>query len=182
MGIKEYQDRKQAERNKEKTRQDEISSGKIEPIKTDYNLEKGEKVYATFSARKMGQVSQTITHKQGVGGRAGCGCCLLGPLGALLGGATAPSKSRDTQVNGTLDTGVMVFTNKRFLFVGKGSLVGLIYDKVLSTEFNKTFTGTNLVVKYPEMVSGEYYSLSGEDSKIAELWYQGITKNKSHNK
>lgn len=176
----EYQKKLAKERADEEARQKEILSGKLEPIKTDYNLDKGEKVYATFQAQKMGRVDKAVnvTHRQGVASRAGCGCCLLGPLGAVLGGVTAPSKTNQFthEALTSLDRGTMVFTNKRFLFVGENSMKGLVYDKVLSISFNVHSSETDLEVKYPEMAKGEYYALTGHDSKIAETWYQGIRK------
>ena len=179
MGLKEYQERKRAEQDKEQARQKEISSGKLEPIKTEYNLDKNEKAYATFFAKRMGKVNETVTHKQSVVSRSSCGCCLLGPLGALLGGVTAPSRSHEIQRDGTLDSGTIVFTNKRFLFIGKGSLKSLPYTDLMDVEFNKTMTGSNLRAKYHGMAEGEYYTLSGEDSRIAELWYKGVKKIKN---
>ena len=125
----------------------------------------------------MGQVSHNFstTSHRGVGSRAGCGCCLLGPLGALLGGLTAPSRTKEHTFKntGTLDSGIMVFTNKRFIFIGNKTTNSLVYNKVLSIDFNRIYSGTNLFIKYPEMAIGEYYHLSGPDAQIAEAWYQG---------
>jgi hypothetical protein len=164
----------------EKARQEKISSGDIKPIQTDYNLDKGEKAYITFPARKMGQVARTVssTHKQGVVGNSCCGCCMLGPLGALLGGIASPSKTSHNTVDSTesLDDGTMVFTNRRFLFVGKKSMIGLEYKKMMSIDFRKEWSGMKLDIKYPEMANGEHYILYGDESKVANLWYEGIKK------
>ncbi len=175
-----YKAKKAKEQAEEAARQKVILSGKIKPIKTNYNLDPGEKAYITFQAHKKGVINRTVssTHQVGVASRAGCGCCLLGPLGALLGGVTAPSQTNQNTVESTavLDSGTMIFTNKRFLFVGNKSMTSLEYKKALDISFKKTLLESKLEVKYPEMVNGEYYSLSGTDSKIAEIWFQGIRK------
>lgn len=168
------------QRADEEARQSRIAAGKIDPIKTECNLDKDEKAYVSFSSAKMGKILHTVntTHKQDVVGRAGCGCCLLGPLGALLGGATAPSQTKQNtyEKTGILDEGVSYITDKRFIFVGKSSMKSLPYKDIMNTEFVKTTYGSNLYIRYPEMANGEFYSLSGSDAKIAELWFQGIKK------
>jgi len=193
--YKDYQERlaqQRAENEKriakekadEEKREYAITTGDIEPLETDYNLEKGENAYAVFHARKMGRVEKAVhvTSRQGVASRAGCGCCLFGPLGALLGGATAPSKTNQITHESltTLDQGTMVFTNKRFLFIGDNSITSLFYDKMMSINFHSHSAETDLEVRYPEMLKGEYYALTGQDFKIAELWCQGIRKIKTH--
>jgi hypothetical protein len=177
--YKEKQDKSAEAKAKELERQKTISLGKIKPLdKTEYNLEEGEMVYAHFNCSKMGQATKSvaISHQQGVASRAGCGCCLLGPLGALLGGLTAPSKTKEVnwQSTNAVDYGTMLFTNKSFIFIGRNSMVKLDYHKMLSIQFQKTFSGSKLTLKYPEMSVGEYYNLSGGDAKIADCWYEGI--------
>lgn len=176
----DYQDKKAKEKEEEEARRKSIANGEIEPTETELNLEPGETAYAAFVANRMALVAHTTSkeQKKGVVGRAVVGGLLLGPLGALGGAATAGSKTtqRITELNEKVDSGVMTFTTKRFVFVGNNMMVSIPYEKAVGIQFNEKMFGSDLVVKYPEMIKGEYYHLSGQDSKIAETWFKGIQK------
>lgn len=175
-----HQDKKAKERAEEEARQNAIVSGEIEPIDTDLNLDVDEKAYIAFSAQRMGMIAHTVsnTQKTGVLGRAVVGGLLLGPLGALGGAATAGDKTREKTVEkiGKLDNGVMTFTNKRFIFIGHDLMVSIPYEKAAEVKFARNMFGLALTIKYTEMAKGEFYNLSGQDSKISELWLKGIKK------
>lgn len=196
QSYKDNQDKKAAEKAAEEARRERIASGGI--VSTSYanvNLEEGESSYIAFAAHRKARVSHIVTHtvnhtkKKGVVGRAIVGGVLLGPLGALGGAATAGSRTTGKTTEQIvenledLDVGTMIFMDKRFLFMGQGSVVSIPFEKALAIEFsNPSFSSiSTLTVKYPEMAKEECYHLSGPDSKIAEIWFKGI-KEKNNTK
>jgi len=166
----------------ELARKEKILSGMIDSITTTFNLKNGEAAYLQFNVDRIAEKeyveTQTVSKakKQGVLTRAIVGGVLLGPLGALGGAATAGEKGtgkttyNTVKRNETIDSGTMVFTNKRILFVGK-AMFSIYYDNIVSSSFACNI----LTIKYPEMMAGEYFRVY--NCKDCYLYFKGITNN-----
>lgn len=178
--VDSYRADQEQKRSDEESRKQKILSGNIEPIAINFNLDSGEKAFLELKAERMALVTTTVVHekKKGVIGRAVVGGLLLGPLGALGGAATAGSQSthKNTEKVGRIDSGKLVFTNKRVIFVGKEAF-SLPYSEVLAVGFSSnSFLGSNkLELKYQGMKGGEYFAVSGSRAADTELYYKGIT-------
>lgn len=169
----------------EVARKGAIASGEIEPIQVVVNLEPGELAYASFPAKKMGDVetqTQTTvgsTKKKGVVKRGAVGMILAGPVGGVLGAATASNTSETattTEISRELkqlDKGQLIFTSRRVVFVGQG-VVSLPYDQVVAVTFKNGLTGATVSLKYDGMSPNEHYILSGGQAKDSELYYRSI--------
>jgi len=178
---------KQAIKDAEEARIQAILSGNIEPVQVVVNLQPGEKAYADFAAKRMAIVDSVIektvskSKKKGVLTRAVVGGVLLGPLGAVGGAATAGSKNNSVTTHQTIsklqavDTGSLIFTNERIVFVGD-NVLSLKYDQLVSVNFDKIRTGTKLHLKYEGMLRGEHFIVGGEKAKDTELYFKGITE------
>lgn len=191
---KSYQEQQQkaVERKEEKARQvaleqarqQEILAGNIAPITVTVNLQQDEKAYLELTARRMASVDsiveQTVgkSKKKHVVGRAVVGGVLLGPLGALGGAATAGSKNKSTTTQQTVskiqqvDSGQMLLTNKRFIFIGNNNIISLTYPEIIATSFN----GSKASIKYDGMLNSEYYEVHGPTANDTQLYYKGITE------
>ena len=176
---KSYQDQQQkaVERKEEKARQvaleqarqQKILAGDIAPIVVSVNLQPDEVAYLELTARRMASVDsiveQTVgkSKKKHVVGRAVVGGVLLGPLGALGGAATAGSKNKSTTTQQTVssmkqvDSGQMLLTNKRFIFIGNNNIISLTYPEIIATSFN----GSKASIKYDGMLNSEYFEVFG---------------------
>ncbi len=169
----------------EQARQQKILAGDIAPIIVSVNLQPDEVAYIELTARRMASVDsiveQTVgkSKKKHVAGRAVVGGVLLGPLGALGGAATAGSKNKSTTTQRTVskiqqvDSGQIVLTNKRFIFVGNKNIVSLTYPEIIATSFN----GSKASIKYDGMLNSEYYEVHGPTANDTQLYYEGITQN-----
>jgi hypothetical protein len=168
----------------EKARQEAILKGEIAPINVIMNLKLNEKAYVQIPSERMAAVDNIIQHTVGSGkkknivGRAIVGGVLLGGVGALAGAATAGTKNESTTTQKTvstvqnIDTGKLILTNQRFIFMGEKNIVSLKYEEILSASFD-----TNMVViKYPGMLNQEYYRLSADSVSNTQLYYTGITQ------
>jgi hypothetical protein len=187
------QQEKAVERKKEKAlavaneqaRQQKILAGDIIPITVTMNLQPDEKAYLDLTARRMASVDDVIqvttgkSKKKHVIGRALVGGVLLGPLGAVGGAATAGSKSNSVTTQKTvssiklIDSGQIILTNKRFIFMGNNNIISLPYVEVVAAGFS----GKRANIKYAGMLNGEYFEVSGLAVKDAQLYYNGITQN-----
>lgn len=191
---KSYQDQQQkaVERKEEKARQvaleqarqQKILAGDIAPIVVSVNLQPDEVAYLELTARRMASVDsiveQTVgkSKKKHVVGRAVVGGVLLGPLGALGGAATAGSKNKSTTTQQTVssmkqvDSGQMLLTNKRFIFIGNNNIISLTYPEIIATSFN----GSKASIKYDGMLNREYFEVFGPTANDTPLYYKGITQ------
>jgi len=191
---KSYQDQQQkaVERKEEKARQvaleqarqQKILAGDIAPIVVSVNLQPDEEAYLELTARRMASVDsiveQTVgkSKKKHVVGRAVVGGVLLGPLGALGGAATAGSKNKSTTTQQTVssikqvDSGQMLLTNKRFIFIGNNNIISLTYPEIIATSFN----GSKASIKYDGMLNSEYFEVFGPAANDTSLYYNGITQ------
>ena len=191
---KSYQDQQQkaVERKEEKARQvaleqarqQKILAGDIAPIVVSVNLQPDEVAYLELTARRMASVDsiveQTVgkSKKKHVVGRAVVGGVLLGPLGALGGAATAGSKNKSTTTQQTVssmkqvDSGQMLLTNKRFIFIGNNNIISLTYPEIIATSFN----GSKASIKYDGMLNSEYFEVLGPAANDTPLYYKGITQ------
>lgn len=191
---KSYQDQQQkaVERKEEKARQvaleqarqQKILAGDIAPITVSVNLQPDEVAYLELTARRMASVDsiveQTVgkSKKKHVVGRAVVGGVLLGPLGALGGAATAGSKNKSTTTQQTVssmkqvDSGQMILTNKRFIFIGNNNIISLTYPEIIATSFN----GSKASIKYDGMLNSEYFEVFGPTANDTPLYYKGITQ------
>jgi hypothetical protein len=179
--------RKQAIKAAEEARIEAILSGNIEPIQVVVNLQLDEKAYADFGAKRMAVVDSIIektvgkSKKKGVVTRALVGGVLLGPLGAVGGAATAGSKNDSVTTQQTVsklqvvDTGSLIFTNKRIVFVGN-NVLSLTYDQLVAVNFDKTRAGAKLNLKYEGMLKGEHFIVGGDKARDTELYFKGITE------
>lgn len=186
--VSDYQADKAQKRADEEQRQNKILAGNIAPISILVNLEPNEVAYLELPANRMATVERIEeyttgkTKKKGVLTRAVVGGVLLGPLGALGGAATAGSKGNSKTIQKTVsrvervDTGKLIFTNKRLVFLGN-YVFSLPYQNIVGAEFSGGLGGSKLALKYQEMLNGEHFILSGPNAKDSELYYKGITAN-----
>lgn len=170
----------------EQVRQQKILTGNIKPIIVSMNLQTDEKAYLELSANRMASVDRIIEHSVGkskkkggsVVGRAIVGGVLLGPLGALGGATTAKSKDSSTTTQQVVsnikqvDSGQLILTNKRFIFVGSNNVISLTYPEIIATSFN----GNNATIKYNGMLNSEHFVIHGPTASDTPLYYKGITE------
>lgn len=170
----------------EEARQQKILAGNIKPITVSMNLQADEKAYLELSANRMASVDSIIEHSVGndkkkggsVVGRAIVGGVLLGPLGALGGAATAKSKNSSTTTQQVVskmeqvDSGRLILTNKRFIFVGNNNVISLTYPEIIAT----SFSGNNATIKYNGMLNSEHFVVHGPAASDTQLYYSGITQ------
>jgi hypothetical protein len=184
----DYQADKAQKQADEEERQTKILAGNIAPISILVNLESGETAYLELPANRMATVERIEEHtvgktkKKGVVTRAVVGGVLLGPLGALGGAATAGSKGNSKTIQKSVsrvervDTGKLIFTNKRVMFLGN-NVFSLPYQNIVAAEFSGGYGGNKLALKYQDMLNGEHFIVSGPNAKDSELYYKGITTN-----
>lgn len=196
MGLfdkaKEVYKQRQAEKAQlvaaEETRKQKILNGELVPVAVKTNLQPNEIAYLELTARRMASVDRIIqetvgtSKKKHVVGRALVGGVLLGPLGAVGGAATAGSKQTSITTEKTVsstdvvDSGQVIFTNQRFIFLGNNdSVISLPYAEIVAAGFS----GNQVKLKYAGMLNGEYYEVFGDGAKDTELYYAGITQHKA---
>lgn len=186
--YKQRQEEKVQLAKAEEARKQKILAGELAPITVKTTLQSNEIAFLELTARRLASLDSVIqetvgsSKKKHVVGRAIVGGALLGPLGAVAGAATAGSKQTSTTTertvssNEVVDSGQIIFTNKRFIFLGNNdSVISLPYAEIIAAGFS----GNQVKLKYTGMLSGEYYEVFGEGAKDIELYYAGIT---SHQK
>lgn len=186
--YKQRQDEKARLIEAEVARKQKILDGELAPITVKATLQPNEIAYLELTARRMAAVDSVIqetvgsSKKKHVVGRAIVGGVLLGPLGAVGGAATAGSKQTSTTTERTIseinviDSGQVVFTNKRFIFLGNNdSVISLPYSEIIAAGFS----GNQVRLRYAGMLGGEYYEVFGDNAKDAKLYYTGITQHQT---
>lgn len=176
-------------------RHQKLLSGVLTPIKVTTNLQPGETAYLELSATRMASVDSIVqetvgtTKKKHVVRRAVVGAALGGRAGEIVAGATAGGKQTSTTTQRTvtetkgIDSGQLILTDKRFLFIGHNNVVALHYGDIIATSFRSKeiydrgnkLSDTQLEIKYPGMLNGEYYEVSGDQAEDTEFYYKGIT-------
>lgn len=165
-----------------------ILAGNLKEIAVPYKLQQGEKAYFQFQTKRKADVeyrnSRTIgvAKKKGVVGRAIVGDLAFGRAGAIIGGATADteihtstSESRSSRRE-EIDAGMMIFTNRRMVFIGK-EIASILYDDIISFYFPNPLksyypnTDRMMEIKYASMLKNEAYTVP---SPQVELYFQGI--------
>ncbi|MEO8691505.1 MAG: hypothetical protein ABI397_01825 [Candidatus Saccharimonas sp.] len=179
----------QKEEEAEELRIQQILKGKIKPITISINLQKGEIAYLSVPADRTASVERVVettkgkSKKKGVIARGIVGGVLLGPVGALAGAATAKSShtSSTTQQVFTetesIDSGTLVLTNQRVLFMGN-QVLPMPYEQIIAYSFyGDKFNGYKFAPKYVEMYPNETFVIGGSSPSEMELYYKGITSN-----
>lgn len=170
-------------------RKELILAGNIEPIDVSVTLQKNEKAYIAVNAKRTSSIDQIVektsgkNKKKGVLVRGAVGFALMGPLGAAAGALTAGSrnKSQTTQKTVTkfqvVDTGELIFTNKRVLFVGNKEILSIGYDALIDYKFGRNLLGRTFSPRYEEMLPHESFVMNGPSAAEADIFFQGITQN-----
>lgn len=188
--IDKFNEGRKAKAENEKLRKEGIASGEFDEIKVECVLEKDEKAYKEYQTDKFAIVEKieekTIgtTKRKGIIGRAVVGGVLLGPLGALGGAATSGSQQNSKTVQAKrdvvekVDSGKLIMTNKRFLFLGN-NVSSINLKDLMQCTFKDGLLGTKIIMKYPGMLKGEYITVKGKDAKDAELYFEGVKNKRS---
>lgn len=175
-------------------RKELILAGSIEPIAISTKLQRNEKAYTVIRAKRTAMIDQLVeqttsgSKKKGVISRGVVGAVITAPLGlslvgGIVGAATAGNKtnSRTTQKTITkyqvIDTGELIFTNQRILFIGNKEIISLDYDDLIDYKFGRNLLGHTFAPRYNEMLPNESFLLSGPSAAEAGLFFQGITQN-----
>lgn len=191
--VKEYRKQQQKAADKreqmrlameaELARQKNIAAGNFQGIKSTINLQPKEEAFIELPAVRMASVESVIQETVGTSKkkhgitRTVVGGVLLGPVGAVAGAATAGGTSKSTTVQRTvssmqqIDTGILVFTNMRMIFMGNKNIISLTYPEIVATGFSNMAA----TIKYAGMMDGEYYVLQGPQAGDAQHYYTGIT-------
>jgi len=152
----------EAEKEQERKRRISLLSGNLKPIKTSFHLNVGEYAYFAFQTSRMADRDYIESHTKGAGIGEG-----FGRVGVGIAKSTT-TQERVTKLE-TVDTGTLLFTNKRILFVGK-EVVSVAYQDILAAEFN----GAIMTIKYPSMIKNECYDIEKEPD--AALYFKGLMR------
>ena len=71
-----------------------------------------------------------------------------------------------------VDSGRLILTNKRFIFLGNNNVISLTYPEIIAT----SFSGNNATIKYNGMLNSEHYVVQGPTATDTQLYYNGITQ------
>ena len=177
----------------------QIWAGNFGPIDSGLMLEAGEEAYCRFGDTLYKAVREEVTsYTSGkttshAFGRAVVGGAFLGTTGAIAGAMGAPQRSQSvtTQVTsseiGILDQGDLLFTNKRFIFVGR-TVFSIPYDILMGVTFRDTKEYVDVRIRerhrelallYEGMPRGLHFVIA--DGLTAERYYHGIREKISQN-
>jgi hypothetical protein len=190
QSAQSYKDSKDEKAQLELARQNEIASGRIEPIETAIKLLEGEKAYIVLPARKMANIETTVSHttgktkkKHGIS-RAIVGGVLLGPIGAGVGAVTAGGKTNSKTTHqkitqlGVVDNGSLILTDQRAIFIGN-EVNSITYKQMLTLDLAGKPNYRKLEMKYEGMAPGEHYIVNGHLSKDLPFYLKGIKQLRS---
>jgi hypothetical protein len=110
-------------------------------------------------------------------GRAIVGGVLFGGVGAIVGATSAGSRTTHNTFNALqqVDAGPMIFTNRRFLFIGQQQISAVPHEYAVYVHFeSKAKSQIDLHIKHAHMRPGEFFRLSGNDVMNADAYYSGI--------
>lgn len=188
MGMFDNIKRKHEEKQKvaalEETKHQKLVAGELTPITVSTSLRSGEEAYLELTARRMATFDSTVQEtvatgkKRHVVRRTVVGGVLGGGIGAIAGAATAGSKQTSITTDKTIyetklvDSGDLVFTNKRIIFTGNDGSISIPYDQIAAT----SLSGNQFKVKYPDMLTDEFYEVFGSAAKDVQLYYNQITQ------
>lgn len=152
-----------------------VLSGKIKPIQTPYNLEKGEHAYYQIETDRMADREHITSHQNGQA---------RSPFikGGIMRGNTQINTTithSRYDINERVDHGMLLFTNLRIIFVGK-DIVSIHYPEIMSIHFPNPAkphypdAALSLDIRYPKMLKNESYILH---DKEAEMYFRGIMRN-----
>lgn len=158
-------------KDQERKRRFAILSGNIQPIHTSFNLKSGEKAYFQIEADRMAEQEYVESYTTGEA---------RSPFikgGLLRGNSQINTTTRQERVSNLeiIDTGTMIFTNTRMVFIGK-EVISISYEDILSVDFfpYSRFGSTSMIVKYPTMLKSERYDIHRKND--AKLYYQSILR------
>lgn len=149
--IAEQKAKYEKQKEQERKRRFLILAGDFKPIQTTLNLKEEEKVYFQTEADRMAEKEYVEYHTTGQSRT---------PFirGGILRGnskiSTNTTQSRSS-ANAMIDTGILLFTNLRVLFVGK-QIVSIPFKEILAIHF----TNNSVTIKYPKMVKNEAYNFA----------------------
>lgn len=170
-------------------RKELILAGAIEPIAISTKLNTKEKAYTVVNAKRTASVDRIAEHTTGRNKRKGVltrgivGGVVFGPVGALAGAVTASTKvnTKTTQKTVTefeiIDTGELIFTNQRVLFVGKREILSIPHEAIIEYSFGRNLLGRTFTPQYEEMLPNESFIISGPAAAEANLFFEGIVQN-----
>jgi hypothetical protein len=170
--AQDFQDNRQEKAAEETARKQEILNGNLTPIQATMNLQPGEQAYLQLNAKRLAVVDTTIEHTKGKMKKKH-------HLGLRTKVKTTTTQEVESNVQ-RLDAGSFILTNQRIVFMGT-NVISLPYAQILGFQFKHGLTGSNkAMIKYTGMMPGEFFELSGDGAKDAELYFQGITRNLSN--
>ncbi len=175
-------------------RKELILAGAIEPITISTKLNNKEKAYTVINAKRIAMLDRTVeitkgrSKRKGVLTRGVVGAAITAPfgvglIGGVVGAATAGSKtnSRTSQKTTSkfeiIDTGELIFTNQRVLFIGNKEILSLPYGSLIDYRFGRNLLGRTFTPRYEDMLPHESFILSGPAAPEAEDFFVGITEN-----
>jgi len=167
-----------------------IASGHLRVITANTPLWEGENAIVQFGARRLKVVETSFTQpgRKHVFGRAAFGGALLGPLGALSGGATSKAQPRNVvrTERKVVNNGALIFTDHRLLFVSsrkhfsRQSHLTIKYGEVSRALFTaRQFLQVRrmqLTLSFKNLRPDEAFFIDGPEIDDAMAYYNGIVR------